>query len=77
MSRLGPDFEHKIWQPLRRVVIEPVFSMKTGSNAEYFYISSIIVSEGLTVTLGSKAAKAICLFFFFFFNPLFTQKEKN
>ena len=76
MSRLGPDFEHKIWQPLRRVVIEPVFSMKTGSNAEYFYISSIIVSEGLTVTLGSKAAKAICLFFFFF-NPLFTQKEKN
>ena len=47
---------------------EPVFSMKTSSKDEYFYMRQIIISEGLTVTPGSKAAKTIC-----FFNLLITS----
>lgn len=42
-------------------MIEQVFSMKTGRKANYFYMSSIIVSEGFTVTPGTEAAKAMSL----------------
>ena len=51
------QFYHVFREADRRVVIEKVCRMKTGSKADYFYMSSIIVSEGLTVT----PAKTICL----------------
>lgn len=38
-------------------MIEQVFSMKTNRKANYFFMSSIIASKGLTVTPGTEVQR--------------------